>query len=334
MRTQVKASALAISLAALPGVALADGPYKQYTPEVEHVAPVSQFQWETAIRYWNSTGKMAKDLYDPFVTTQQNSRLTYNDSQAHSGELVARLDHKPTGLFLKGFIGGGSIVNGKMNDEDFPGGYTNTLQEIHSGNLKYFTADFGWTFYNSLANASRVSIKDDDGYRGLRGVPARLGMFIGYNYWNEFAQTFGCNQIATPGSVCSPAPVTTGQYTLGQDNTWKSLRLGLTGDVALGERWTLSGDAAYTRTELDGFDHHQLRPDINPLHETGKGNGVQLEALLKYNVTDMFGIGVGARYWKNYTNGSTQFPGGVPPSPERWQADRSGVFVQGSMKFN
>ena len=42
----------------------------------------------------------------------------------------------------------------------------------------------------------------------------------------------------------------------------------------------------------------------------------------------------GVEFDMNYTNGSTQFPGGIPSSPERWQADRSGVFVQGSMKFN
>jgi hypothetical protein len=57
------------------------------------------------------------------------SRLTYGDIAGHSAELFFRADHE-SGLFLKGFIGGGALPSGKMNDEDFPPGifpYSNTL---------------------------------------------------------------------------------------------------------------------------------------------------------------------------------------------------------------
>jgi hypothetical protein len=292
-------------------------------------------QWEAGIRYWYSTGRMAKDLYDVDDPTTKVSRLTYDQTAAHSGEVFFRGDHKATGLFVKGYVGAGSIVSGKMNDEDFlvgagfiPSGYSNTLQETHNGDLRYFSGDLGWTFYDGTKYLG--SIKDGDHH----GMAARLGAFVGYHYWREFARTYGCLQLATPGSVCSPSPVTSSTYTLGQDNIWRSLRLGVTGDVLLGHRWTLSGDMAVTRTELDGEDHHKLRPDIDPLNETGTGWGIQLEGIAKYNVTDMFNIGVGARWWRNYTDGSVQFPGANGRSPERWETDRSGLFVQGGVKLN
>jgi len=291
----------------------------------------SWWELDTGVRYWVSSGRMAKDLFSNINPNVMVSRLTYDKTDAQSAEQFYRFEHRPTGLFVKGFFGRGAITNGKMNDEDFAPvavpTYSNTLQETHNGTLSYFTVDGGWMFYDGMRNPPKP------GEEGLRAIQARLGIFGGYNEWSEFARTYGCSQQAG-GGVCAPSPITTGQYSLGQDNTWRNARVGITGDVAMGPAWTLTFDAAYTRTELDGFDHHKLRPDIDPLHETGTGNGFQLEAVAKYHVTDNFDIGVGARYWRNFVNGSVTFPGARTASPERWEADRLGVFVQAGAKFD
>ena len=164
-------SILAMGVAlAVPGAAHADG-YASQQPA--NAAQGRVIEWTVGVQYWNSTGRMAKDLYSNVNPAFLVSRLTYADTQAHSGDLYLRGDHRPTGLFVKGFIGGGSITGGHMNDEDFAlvavPTYSNTLQETHNGSLKYATVDFGWTFYDSMRGPSRGSIKDG-GYEGLRST--------------------------------------------------------------------------------------------------------------------------------------------------------------------
>src|SRR3989442_9421396 len=85
---------------------------------VAPVEPVSPWQLEFGTRYWYSSGKMAKDLYSNVNPNVMVSRLTYADTQAQSAELFFRRDHKPTGLFVNGFVGRRAITNGQMNDED------------------------------------------------------------------------------------------------------------------------------------------------------------------------------------------------------------------------
>ena len=71
-------------------------------------------------RTWYSSGRFQKDLGSTANQPQQNllnSRLTY-DTTAASGELFGRVD-SDTNFFIKGFIGAGSILSGKMNDEDW-----------------------------------------------------------------------------------------------------------------------------------------------------------------------------------------------------------------------
>src|SRR5713101_8962603 len=63
--------------------------------------------------------------------------------------------------------------------------------------------------------------------------------------------------------------------------------------------------------KLSGFDNHWLRPDINPLPQSGNGWGYQLEGIVSYDVTQNFSVG--GRYWyAKTTSGTTQFPL-VPP---------------------
>ncbi|TIL41714.1 hypothetical protein [Mesorhizobium sp.] len=134
----------------------------------------------------------------------------------------------------------------------------------------------------------------------------RIGAFVGNNFWHESYDAFGCTQQATNWRTCVPT-VPTYVNLISQDNDWHSLRLGLAGQTQLTARLSLSGDVAFLFTRLDGKDQHHMRPKIKLIPEDGDGHGVQLEAVLNYKVTDLFNIGVGARYWAVANNGTAHF---------------------------
>ena len=278
----------------------------------------SPFEFEGGIRYWYSTGTSAKNLYDG-TGSLLISRLTYGGLDSHAGELFFRADHKATGIFLKGNLGLGIVDQGHLTDEDFEpvtSPYSSTLSPQHSGDIGYLTADVGYDF--------------------IRKPTYRLGAFVGYNLYRENLEAFGCTQQGGNPGICVPS-IPSSVAVIKQDNTWHSLRLGLSGQTELSDRFTLKGDAAYIYSYLDGYDHHLLRPSINPIPENGSGSGVQLEAVLDYKLTDMAHLGIGARYWKFTSDGTAHFeqtPGGGYPQVEHWSTDRYGVFAQLSFKLN
>jgi opacity protein-like surface antigen len=274
-------------------------------------------------RVWYSAGRFQKDL----ATTQSASltgllisRLTY-DTTAASGELFARIDSS-SNIFVKGFIGGGKILSGTMHDEDwgaFDGQipYSNTQSSV-TGDLAYGTFDVGYSVF--------------------RGPSANVGGFVGFNYYQEDKSAYGCSQIANAYSDCVPAfPNSTLGIT--ENDKWYSLRVGLNGVVTLADRWKLTADAAYLPyVAFRGTDDHLQRTDVsNTLSpESGSGQGVQLEALLSYAVSNAFSVGAGGRYWAMwaptaYTNGfSTPCPcQGLPVRTERY-----GAFLQASYKMD
>ncbi len=113
------------------------------------------------------------------------SRLTFGGLDALSGEVYARANHR-SGFFVKGYLGAGEINKGHLNDEDFPfvsPTYTNTLSSA-SGHLGYATIDVGYNVW--------------------RDAGAKMGPFVGYNYYTQAIDTFGCTQVAG-GTICSPA---------------------------------------------------------------------------------------------------------------------------------
>ncbi|MCV3211464.1 omptin family outer membrane protease [Mesorhizobium sp. YC-39] len=285
--------------------------------DVLAIADPALVSFEGGLRYWYSTGEASKDLYDSSGTLRV-SRLTYDRLDAHSGEVFFNATHNPTGIFVKGLLGAGGIAEGSLVDEDFlpyTNPYSNTSSD-HRGDITYFITDLGYYFWNTPRR--------------------RIGAFVGYNFWNERYNAAGCAQQATNPWICAPA-IPTNVGIISQDNDWHSLRLGLAGQTQLTERLSLSGDVAFLFTRLDGKDRHLLRPKINPMPENGDGHGVQLEAVLNYKVTDLFNIGVGARYWRVAADGTAHFdetPGGGIPQVEDWQAERYGMFVQANIKFN
>jgi hypothetical protein len=280
------------------------------------VLVLSGWEFVGGVRNWYSSGRFQKDLGptpNPALANILISRLTYNTS-ANSGELFGRLE-APQNVFVKGNLGIGTILNGQMHDEDwvlFDGTvpYSNTISSV-PGDIKYATVDVGYDFF--------------------RGAGHKLGAFVGYNYYNENKSAYGCTQIANQLSDCVP-PIDSSVLGITENDTWNSLRVGVSGDIMVTDRFKLGADVAYLPfVQFNGTDDHLQRvpPFISP--ESGTGIGLQLESILSYLVTDQLSVGIGGRYWAMWTtkDAITEFAGAPCPCQTLpVKTDRLGVFVQ------
>ena len=281
------------------------------------------FSASLGLRTWFSTGQTAKTLYD-IGGSAAVSRLSYNglDAGAVEGFGELGLDR----AFLKGNVGIGGIRNGSLRDEDFEPftfPYSSTDSDQHDGDLDYATIDLGLYLFDSER--------------------AKLGGFVGYNWLHQTVNAFGCEQMAS-SFICNPS-IPTSVLAITQENNWRSLRLGLNWEVALGEHWALSGEGAWLpRVSLDGSDTHWLRicPDFGcftgPLPEDGNGDGYQFEGLIEYRPTERVSLGLGGRYWHMETSGDTHFEGRVlgfdtSPQPVDWLVDIYGILAQAKVRF-
>jgi hypothetical protein len=269
-----------------------------------------------ALRYWYGMGSVSKDLYG-LTRSTLNSRLTYSGLQSHSAEAFGRIDHD-SGLFMKGYGGGGLLTQGHLQDEDFPPGispYSSTNSTLQNQSLGYFSLDAGGAL--------------------VRGSDFRVDAFVGYHYFQQRMKAFGCAQTAGNAAICG-TPIPDSVAAIVQDASWQSLRLGLNADLPLFGPWRVNLDGAYLPyVWFSGRDNHLLRPDIPfPTQEDGHGWGYQLEALLSYRLTDAIDLGVGGRYWHFQSKGAAHFEaiGGVA-QPLDFKSNIYGVFVQGSYRF-
>ena len=313
MRKSMIGVAAAVALSA-GSVHAADQPVRPvvYTP-----AP---WVFEIGARYVYSSGKNWYDLYNDPNPSQLNSRLTYDGLNAHSGEVFFRVD-SPSAIFIKGYFGGGSIQHGNtLYDEDFPPAvspYSKTVSDT-SGTLQYGNIDLGYSFYDS---------------RGLAtSTPVRFGAFIGYHYWHEKVDAFGCEQIAntTPcgvGGVLPTRGLGPGVLVVTENDTWHAFRAGGIVDIWLTPALKFTAEAAYARVWQKALDTHYLTFGSDPA--TATGNGVQLEGILSYQLTPLFNVGIGARWWHYNTTGNEAMFNQLI----KYQTERYGVFVQGSLKF-
>jgi opacity protein-like surface antigen len=317
----LRASLLRVGLNYRFGVADPTAPgsglWMQYRgPEAPAAAfEASNWEFDVGTRVWLSSGTIGapQPLLDlgplpSFI----NSRLTYEKLNGVSGETFARVDHS-SGLFVKGFIGAGGITSGTLVDEDFPGfggAYSNTLSSV-TGHFGYATIDAGYSF--------------------LRTPTAKLGAFVGYNFYTQHANGVGCNQVADDTTCGGFDPTFLG---LAEDDRFDSLRLGVTANYMLTDRVKFTADAAYLPwVSFSGQDDHNARQLLLP--EAGSpGDGVMLEANLDYAVTNNWNVGIGGRYWAwNMHNGTEffDFLGLTPPTqPQlgRFTAERYGFFLQ------
>jgi hypothetical protein len=317
-----------------PGPA-APPPYPAAKAPARPVAPAGpaaqlhNFTFEFGTRYWFSTGTLAKDLYDdPRSSPNLNSRLTYSGLTSGTFEGFGRADTS-FGSYIKGYAGFSGLNRGSLNDEDFPPGifpYSNTLSQQQGGKLAYGSIDFG-----------QIVVKNDR---------VRASLFVGYGYLNETVDAFGCNQLAGNPFVCVPT-IGSGVLGITEESQWQFARLGILGEYKLLDCLTLSAEVAWLPYEqLSAQDTHWLRLgtgqfDIaGPIPENGGGTGVQIEAILSYQVSDKVTFGLGGRYWHLQTRGSTDFENvivGLPfapvAQPLTFTTTRYGGFAQGAYKF-
>ncbi len=256
--------------------------------------------------------------------------MTYDSIVGNSGEFFGRID-TPLRLFVKGYVGGRSLGDGHMNDEDwdlsvteghrrFEIPYSNTLSPKVDGSMNYGTVDLGYDLF--------------------KGSQYKFGAFVGYNRFQEKINSHGCIQIANMASDCAVPRPTTGTG-ITENDVWDFVRLGVAGEFALTDRLKLSVDAAWLPyTHFDGMDHHWNFTPTKIFPLSGKGDGAQIDAILSYNITDRFSLGVGGRYWTFKTADakySCQNCNGAGTSlaaqPAKANAEEYGLLLQGSYKF-
>lgn len=275
---------------------------------------VAGWDIDVGLRYWYSSGSFQTANGAPNILV---SRLTYDGVTGHSGELHARVD-TPFDVFFKGFVGGGSLATGNMYDEDWglssnlaavPTSYEVTQSNI-SGSLFYLTADLG--------------------YNVMRGRDHKVGLFVGYNRYETTMNAMGCAQLVQPASeVCFPASPTSTNV-ISEFDTWQSLRLGVSAEARIWDRFTISGDFAWLPyVKYDGLDIHRLRNLSFPVQGTGRGG--QAEIILSYQPIESFSIGVGGRYWTMWTDNASQTDS--PSNVFEVETQRYGVFVQATYRF-
>jgi len=288
------------------------------------------WEFEAGVRYMYSWGQFHKDLGLSVVSASPSfssiSRLTYDDMRTNSGEFFARID-SPWDFFIKGFIGGGRTNSGHMNDEDFgiPPGlvgpffvpYSNTIAGNVTGNIGYGVVDAGYDF--------------------LHGPSYKAGGFIGYTQFHQVMNAYGCVQIANANSDCVgpfAAPLSTLSIT--ESDTWKALRVGLSGEAMMTERVKVAADVAYLPyVNFEGLDTHWQRPGVLFPEGSNGGQGVQLEGLLSYYLTPALSVGVGGRYWAAWTTNGTYTLAGINfPQSFRGAFQQAGAFVQASYNFS
>ena len=270
-------------------------------------------------RYWYGMGSTSKDLYG-LTRDTLNSRLTYSGLQSHSLELYGRIDHD-SGLFWKGYIGGGLLTKGSLQDEDFPPAltpYSSTNSTLQNQSLAYIDTDIGGAI--------------------LRGRDFRLDGFVGYHYMHWRLKAFGCTQTAGNTSVCTPS-IPDSTAVIVEDDTWQGVRVGLNADLPIYDKWRIDLEGAYLPyVWLSGSDNHLLRTDfVGPIPQSGHGWGYQLEAILSYQLTEAISLGLGGRYWHMQSQGTADFTdvaAGGTAQPLDFKADIYGVFFQGSYRFD
>lgn len=312
--------------------AWSDAPLYPTKPTVSAspIALADRWSLESGTRVWLSRGRYQWD----HGSSDLVSRLSYHGLDGISGELFERVD-SPWGIFLKGNIGIGRFNTGNMNDEDWglrppyvsvPTAYVNTISGQANGRFTYYTADAGYNF--------------------LRGSTYKVGGFMGWSYYGQKSDSIGCVQIAAPKSDPCLAP--SDRRIIGsQDTDWNALRIGLSAETMLLDRWRVSADVAYLPwTDFHGRDNHLLRQFTSFADQRGSGGGgVQVEAVLSYFITENFSLGVGGRYWAMWTPNErkgidTQAteahrpPVTHGPFPADHRMERWGTFLQASYKFD
>jgi hypothetical protein len=260
------------------------------------------------VRYWVSSGETKRahnaQSFNPALGNP-TSVLLYENLDANTVELFGRQYFGASREWLiKGFIGLGTINGGAFHDEDFNAGqvkFSDTTSSVTSGDISYGAIDIGRNEWR------------------LREGRTNLGLYIGYSEWKEDLDAHGANDHIgfIGGDISQDVKVISNKV------TWKSLRLGFAGNLALTERLRLDIDAAlipYSKVRNDDSHHlRQASTDLGPVPNIiieGEGRGVQLDAELRYEIVRRTEIGLGVRYWRLEANKATRRLPNRPDVPE------------------
>jgi opacity protein-like surface antigen len=297
----------------------------------------SGWEFEGGTRYMVGEGKFQKNLGPPIgqgsPAPTDISRLTYSGLLSSSEEVFGRID-SPWHTFVKGYVGVGSLGDGRLFDEDFGNNiqntyspYSNTLSSNVAGKISYAAVDAGRDF--------------------MEGKDYKLGAFAGYFYLNQVMDAFGCIPLA--GVNCNPSVPISGGPVISENARWHALRIGLAGETGLTDRLKLSGDIAYlpyvwfVGDDIHFYGNSGFIAELFAEHGHG-GQGVQIEGLASYSVTPQFSLGVGGRYWAGWVHGQFDIPllpTFTPPQPSlpnpphlfAGSFEEAGVFFQAAYRL-
>jgi hypothetical protein len=272
-------------------------------PSMEPKAPLSPFVFEAGARYWYSTGSMKFNFTNNSpLFGSPTSTLFWRGMTGQSGEGFARIDHLPSGFFVKGMAGLGRLTDGNIVDEDFLANqfqFSSTTSDVSTGKTRFAMFDAGWAYWP---------------------VPdVRLGFFAGYHYWHEDATAFGlvCNQPSVLGCPAAGAVLLGNNVAvLRYEPTWHAMRVGLDTKYIIGDGWSVTGDFALVPyAALVNNDSHLLRQGIadlgpapNVISRSTYAYGAEAEMFVNYAVTPNIEIGAGVRYWGlSATQGNVRF---------------------------
>jgi hypothetical protein len=272
--------------------------------------------FELGARYWFSSGTFSKDVFGP-AGAGLVSRLNYTGLTSQAGELFGSVKGVNS-FFLKWNVGVADTFTGTLIDEDFPPGtvpYSRTTSAQNNGSLAYATIDVG---YNVVSSPFW-----------------QIGPFLGINFLRERMNATGCEQTAGNPNICALPPFTTTELGIQQRADWYSARIGVAGEWNVTNQFKLSGNGAWLPyTSLVAADTHLLTNLPKPTFTQGGGNGVQLEAIASYAISDSFSIGIGGRYWFMQAQGQRDLnPIDLGFVPEKTKTERYGVFLQGAYTF-
>ena len=289
-------------------------------------------QWELGVRYWWSEGNTSFDINssrrNPLLGNP-TSTLAYDDIDANALEFVFSVRNETSTVF-KGFVGGGWLDNGSLDDEDFFAGqvkFSDTYSELNGDGLVYGTIDVGQDF-TLIDNGQSLVVTP----------------FVGVNYWQETVNGYGarCNADEVGGFYCGPAGsvrVPFSREVITNEASWASVRLGAELEATLWNRLTLRGDAAILPVAyLWNEDSHYLRTDLGRvpnIEDSGTGWGYQLEGEVRLDLTPHWALGAGVRYWYAETNGKSDFVNlGVTTELQDFTSERLGVFGNVTYRFD
>lgn len=270
-------------------------------------------------RVWITSGRSSREVGASGV--ERLSDLRWRGVDAVVPEI--NVDFRWKRLVALASIGGGVIKNGVLIDEDFSAAgarIARTRSDVDDNHLFYLNTDVGarvfdWTTPQAVG-------------------PGYVDVLLGFQYWRERYVAFGATGF--------PTVVSTGVKAIENDYEWRSIRVGARTQVPLYGGLSLSLRGYLVPwSSLVIEDVHYLRSDLRRdpsfRDEANGGIGGQVDAAVKYAITDRLAVELGFQYWllKSAEGDETAFTtaGAVRQTLREARSERYGPFVGVRWRF-